>query len=258
MIISTICILAILFSMLPTAFAEGGAQKGEELILATGDDKYIQLPDEESYLSEFKYMFSYHIYVGPCSPVEKYPKRFSGGKMPYAYDGTKVLVIAEQNEMSCIIYRDSSNRTRAGWIWNTDLRETFPGVEHVIGDHKDGSSVISEVPMEWSRKGFLGSQQNYCVLAEPVKDCIGFTLEYQLIKENTRVWQKVLGPRTIYVNNGEEWIDVGSFEYPVFGPVRIEVNLDEPMDITAIGTIADCSQPNLFYFRQYAFDYRIS
>ena len=111
--------------------------------------------------------------------------------------------------------------------------------------------------MEWSRKAFLYTQQNYTVLEEPVENCIGFTLEYQLIKENTDKWERILGPRIIYVNDGEEWVEVGSFEYPEFGPVRVEINFEEPMTITAVGTIADCSHPNLFYFRQLACDYRI-
>ncbi len=245
----------------PTASesAGGGAEEGKEMILATGDQKYIQLPDEASYLPEFKTKYAYNtIYIGPCTTVERYPMRRSGGAMPFAYEGTKVTVVAEQNDMSCIIYRDSDNRIRAGWIWSTDLLDEFSGKEYRIGEHIEGSSTIPDVQMAWSRKGFLGSQQNYSVLAEPVENCVGFTLEYQLIQENTRKWHKILGPRTIYVYNGEEWIDVGSFEYPEFGPVRIEVNLDEPMDIVAVGTIAKCDQPNLFRFRQYAFDYRIA
>ena len=244
---------------LPAETVEGGAEKGKELILATEDQKYIQLPDEGSYLPEFKTKYAYNtVYIGPSTTVEKYPRRKSGGAMQFAYEGTKATVVAEQNDMSCIIYRDSENRTRAGWIWSTDLLDEFSGKVYRVGEHKEGSSITPDIPIEWSRKGFPGYQQNYSVLAEPVENCIGFTLEYQLIQENTRRWNSILGPRTIYVYNGEEWIDVGSFEYPEFGPVRIEVNLDRPMKIEAIGTVANCSQPNLFRFRQYAFDYRIA
>lgn len=256
--LSIFFVFILLLTQISTVFADGGSQRGHDLIVATGDDMYIQFPDEESYLPEFKSRFVYHPLVGPCAPVEKFPKRYSGGPMPYAYDGTEVTVVAEQGEMSCIIYRDSTNRTRAGWIWNTDLTDEFPGKEYTVGEYRDGSSLIEDVPMHWSERSFLTTQQNYSVLEEPVENCIGFILEYQLIKENTKKWERVLGPRTIYVNNGEEWIEVGSFEYPEFGPVRIEVNLEEPMNIAAVGTIADCSHPNLFYFRQYAFDYRIA
>ena len=75
------------------------------------------------------------------------------------------------------------------------------------------------------------------ILEESVNDCVGFTLDYQLIDTNTDKWCEVLGPRTVYVNNGEKWIKVGSFEYPEFGPVLVRVNLDEPTDIVAIGTM---------------------
>ena len=257
-IISLVCVLALLMSVVPAAYADGGAEKGKEMILATGDDRYIQLPDEDSYLPEFRTLYAFNNDVGPCSFVERKPMPRSGYTMPYAYDGTEVTIVAEQDEMSCIVYRDSSNRTRAGWIRTDHLRETFPGVEYQVGEHKDGSSTIHEVPMEWSRKGFLNSAQNYSVLAEPVENCVGFTLEYQLIKENTDKWSRVLGPRTIYVNNGEEWIEVGSFEYPALGPVLVDVSFDEPMTVAAVGTIADCSHPNIFYFRQFALDYRVA
>ncbi len=252
-----ICTVALLLTLLPTAYAEGGPQEGKQMIEATGDDVDIQLPDDECYLPEFKVRYAYNKNVGPCSSVEKYPQKNSGATMPYAYDGSKVTVVAEQNDMSCIIYYDSSYRIRAGWIQTTNLQEEFPGKVYCIGEHKDGNSMVNEVSMDWSRKAFLYTQQNYTVLDEPVEKCVGFTLEYQLIKENTDKWERVLGPRIIYVNNGEEWIEIGSFEYPEFGPVRVEVNFEEPMTVEAFGTIADCSHPNLFYFRQIARDFRI-
>ena len=252
-----ICALVLLMTLLPPAYADGGVQEGKDMIASTGDDEYIQLPDEDCYLPEFKVRYAYNKNVGPCSSVEKYPQKNSGATMPYAYDGTKVTVVAEQNDMSCIIYHDSTDKVRAGWIKSANLREEFPGKVYCIGEHKDGNSVIDEIPMAWSRKAFLYTQQNYTVLEEPVEDCIGFVFEYQLIKENTDKWEKILGPRIIFVNNGEEWVEIGSFEYPEFGPVRVEVNFEEPMTVEAVGTIADCTEPNLFSFRQLAYDYRI-
>ena len=86
--------------------------------------------------------------------------------------------------------------------------------------------------------------------SEKVDNCVGFTLEYHLIAENIGLRDYVLGPRTVYVNNGEEWIAVGEFPYPALGAVRAEVYLPEPMDLVAVGTIADCHTPNIFDFRQ--------
>ncbi len=248
---------ALLLTILPEVYAEGGIQEGRELIASTGDDIYIQLPEEDSFLKEFKVMYAFNKNVGPCSSVEKFPKKNSGATMPYAYDGTKVTVVAEQDGMSCIVYHDSTDKIRTGWIQSANLQEDFPGKVYCIGEHRDGGSMITEVPMEWSRKAFLYTQQNYTVLAKPVMNCIGFTLEYQLIKENTDKWEEVLGPRIIFVKSGEDWIEVGSFEYPEFGPVKVELNFEEPMTIEAVGTIADCNQPNLFSFRQLAYDYRL-
>ena len=63
------------------------------------------------------------------------------------------------------------------------------------------------------------------------------------------------GNDVITVNDGTDWVKVGSFEYPDLGTVRVRVNLDEPMKIAAIGTIADCKLPNTFFFRQIASDF---
>ena len=269
--LAVLCMLAILMSLPVLAFANEtstAAQKGLEAIKATGDQKYIQLPKEKSYLDEFKtrYVDFSDVLIptadgqvtpmyGPSAPVERMPKK-NGLQMPFAYTGTKVTVVAEQGKYSCIIYRSSENKMRAGWIWNIYLGDEYPGRSLTIGtENSSATGNIPDVPMSWSKKGFLKSQQWYSVLKEPVENCVGFTLEYQLIAENTKKWCTILGPRNVYVNNGEKWVKVGSFEYPEFGTVQVRVNLDEPMDIVAIGTIAECSQPNLFRFRQFATDY---
>ena len=107
-----------------------------------------------------------------------------------------------------------------------------------------------DITVSWSKSSWLDTQQNYSVLSEKVENCHGFTLEYQIIKENTPYWDSILGPRTIYVRSGGEWIEVGSFDYSDFGAVQVRVWLDRPMDIDAVGTIAQCRQPNVFFFRQ--------
>ena len=58
-----------------------------------------------------------------------------------------------------------------------------------------------------------------------------------------------------YVKSGDTWTEVGEFPYPDFGAVKVQVWLDEPMDIDAVGTIAQCSQPNIFWFRQTVTDF---
>ncbi len=258
---SFLCLLlvsAMLLSLTLTASAEdGGAEAGLQAIEATGDAHYLVLPEEESYLTEFQNRYVRAL-IGPCAPVERVPWRRSGRlPMPFAYDGVRATVLAKQGEMSLILYLSNSNRLRAGWIRTVFLTDEYPGKQLSIGEEQTGDTIIPEVPISWSRRSFLTSAQNYSVLEEPVKNCVSFTLDYQLISENTEIHSKVLGPRTVYVNNGSEWIEVGTFEYPELGPVLVQVNLQEPTDITAIGTIADCEQPNVFYFRQYATDFQV-
>ena len=48
------------------------------------------------------------------------------------------------------------------------------------------------------------------------------------------------------------------FAYPEQGAGRVSVNLAEPTDITAIGTIAEVSMPNTFFFRQTAMDFLVT
>ena len=255
-------------------------QKVLAAIRATGDEKLLQLPADESYLPEPKTMYSprlaydwwttvivedpddwpdYQKVCGPCIPVERVPMLRTGRQaMPWVYEGTEVTVLAEENNMSFILYRSSENEQHAGWVQTRFLVDDFPGELLTIGENRfSNASVIDDITMTWSKKGFLDSQQNYSVLSETVENCVGFTLEYQLTAENTPKWACIFGPRTVYVNDGTQWIRVGSFDYPQHGTVKVEVNLAEPTDIVAIGTIAEVGLPNTFFFRQYATDFRV-
>ncbi|MBR0160989.1 MAG: hypothetical protein IJQ02_06910 [Oscillospiraceae bacterium] len=255
-----ICFLlvcALFLPFVPTASAEeGGAEAGLRAVEATGDAHYLVLPEDEEYLDPFQQRYVRAL-IGPCAPVERVPWRRSGRlPMPFAYDGVRATVVAKHDEMSLILYLSNSNRLRAGWIRTVFLTDEYPGTFLTIGEEKTGDDVIPEVPISWSRRSFLTSAQNYSILEEPVENCVSFTLDYQLISENTEIHSKVLGPRTVYVNSGTEWIEIGTFDYPELGPVLVQVNLPEPMTVAAIGTIADCEEPNVFYFRQYAIDFQ--
>ena len=250
-----------------------------EAIFATGDDRYIQFPEESSYLSTFKTRYIVHLdydwwvfkifddvddaleqqrACGPCVPVERYPRTDGGHTMPWAYEGTEVTVLAEQNDMSLILYLSSENKQRCGWVQNRFLVDSFPSRQVTIGEPRfTDVNTVRDIGMNWSKKGFLTTQQNYSVLSETVENCVGFTLDYQLIAENTDKWNCIFGPRSIYVNDGSDWIKVGTFDYPTQGTVKVTVNLDEPIDIVAIGTIAEVGMPNVFYFRQYATEYQV-
>lgn len=275
-ILAAVCMLALLLTLPVFAFAEGevssAAQKGLEAIRSTGDDKYIQLPKEESYLAEFKtrYVDFSDVLIttgvnqavpmgGPSAPVECRPDMNGGRRMPFAFQGSKVTVVAEQKQgnrtMACILYRAVTNKMRAGWIWDIYLGDEYPGRSLTIGEEKSGSGSVETVNVSWSDQGFLRSPQKYSVLENPVQNCVAFTLEYQVTAENTDKGLSILGPRTVYVNNGKEWIKAGTFEYPALGTVRVRVNLEDATDIAAVGTIADCPLPNTFSFRQFPSDF---
>ncbi|MCR5136756.1 MAG: hypothetical protein K6C12_06625 [Oscillospiraceae bacterium] len=250
--------------------AAANRANAKEMIMATGDQQYIVMPEESSYLSEYKTRYIMEIpldscnrpvkYVsGPCVPVERISQLGTGRQpQPFAYVGTRVTVVAEENDMSCILYRSSENQLRAGWVQTRFLVDEFPGRVVNIGNRQfSDTDTVNGIEITWSKKSWLNSQQNYSVLSETVKNCVGFTLDYQLIKENTPFWCSILGPRTVYINDGTDWIPVGSFDYPEFGTVKVIVNLEQPVDLVAVGTIADCSQPNIFWFRQYVEDFQV-
>ena len=277
-----ICMLMMLFCVLMTvvfsgiACAEGenavtsdpaaeeavqheAAERGLAAIRETRFPELLVLPKEESYLQEWKIGYARKAFKAPCLRVERISQLRTGRQvMPYIYEGVEATVVAEENNMSCMIYRGNDNRLYAGWIQSIRLLDEFPGNEYTVGKEPGGEyTVLKNITVDWSKRSWLTTQQNYSVLSEEVKNCRGFTLEYQIIAENTSNWASILGDRTIYVKSGDEWIEVGSFAYPDFGAVKIHVYLDKPLDINAVGTIAECTQPNIFRFRQTAYEFLV-
>ena len=268
-ILSLLLMMAVLLTASVMAFADGGGTAGAEAgsgdsaaarglaaLEATGKAGSIQLPKEESYLSEWKTLYSRKAFKAPCLAVESVPKMQSGrATMPWLYEGTEVTVVAEENEMSCIIYRSYNNKQYVGWIKSIRLLEEFPGEVYTLGEEPSGSlSVSDDITLTWSQRGipWNNTYQPYSILSETVENCCGFTFEYQVIAENTQYWNTILGPRKVYVKSDGVWKEVGEFPYPAFGAVKMQVWLEEPMDIEAIGTIAQCRLPDQFNFRQTA------
>ena len=277
-----ICMLMMLFCVLMTAvfsgiaYAEGenavaadpaaeeasqheAVERGLAAIRETRFPELLVLPKEESYLQEWKIGYARKAFKAPCLRVERISQLRTGRQvMPYIYEGVEATVVAEENNMSCMIYRGNDNRLYAGWIQSIRLLDEFPGNEYTVGKEPGGEyTVLKDITVDWSKRSWLTTQQNYSVLSEEVKNCRGFTLEYQIIAENTSNWASILGDRTIYVKSGDEWNRVGSFAYPDFGAVKIHVYLDKPMDTNAVGTIAECTQPNIFRFRQTPYDFLV-
>ena len=260
-LISLLLLLSLVLLLLPCAAAAaeepGAAERGLEKIKTARNWQNIVLPQEESYLDEWKTLYPRAAFRAPNLAVMSAPALDSGlPNAPYVFEGTTVTVVAEENEMSCMLYRVPGYKLYVGWIQSIRLLEDFPGEESVVGQPFEGA--VSEAPepeLRWSDWGFPGSQQRYTILEEPVRDCVGFTYEYQLIDENDARPEALFGERTIYVYDGESWTPVGTFAYPALGTVRVQVWLEEPIDVCAIGCTADCPASELFEFRQTAQDF---
>ena len=176
--------------------------------------------------------------------------------MPYAFHGVKAIVLAREGQFSCILYHGSGSVLVAAWINTDNLSAVYPGTVAYIGVDRTGgrASNIGDVEVQWSSNNFVGTKQKFSLLNSPVKNCTGFTLDYHVIGRNGAQTQQVLGPRTVYVNDGSGWIEVGSFEYNAMAPIHVVVNLDSPMTVAAVATVASCSKPDTFSFRQTLLD----
>ena len=255
-----ICLLLIPLLSL-TAFAEGktAAERGYEAILATDTGKNIVPPKAESYLEEWKTLYCRKAWYAPSLWVESISQLQSGVPcQPMLYEGTQVTVVAEENDMSCIVYRGENHKLYTGWMKSIRLLEEFPGPTYNIGSAREEDfETLHEVPLKWSAGYLPKTEQPYTVLDEPVKNCVGFTLEYQIIADNTSNKTMLWGDRTVWVNDGENWTPLGVFQYPENGAVHVQVWLPEAMDVAAIATVAHCRAPNIFDFRQTAKDFLI-
>ena len=258
-----LALLLILCLLLPafSAFADGesAAQRGLQKIKTARNWDCIVLPREESYLDEWKTLYARKAWYAPSLFVETTPQVRSGiPPQGFVFEGTEVTVVAEENDMSCIVYRGENYGLYTGWIQSIRLLDEFPGTLCKIGDEREGDfTVRHEAAMHWSGEWLPGTEQMYTVLDRRIENCVGFTFEYQLIAENTSLKYMVMGPRTLWVRDGEEWTALGVFPYEENGTVRVQVWLPEPMDLTAIATFAHCHAPNLFDFRQTAMDFLI-
>ncbi|MBR6352821.1 MAG: hypothetical protein IKS25_01750, partial [Oscillospiraceae bacterium] len=164
--------------------------RGIAAVQATACSDLVVLPQDGSWLKEWKTGYARKAFKAPCLRVERISQLHTGRDvMPYIYEGTEATVLAEENKMSLIIYRGSDDRFYAGWIQSIRILDDFPGDRYTIGKEPSGDlSFRDDIGLDWSRCSWLNTQQNYTVLSEEVKDCIGFTLDYQIIAENTDVW----------------------------------------------------------------------
>lgn len=267
--LALLCTLALLLCLPAPALAAGplnqikdagadGAQTApaaSDILNTEGGDK-VQLPGAASYYSSF--VPGYIDAEGQHSVyVYKRPQAASGEQQPYAFHGSRVLVLAEEGGLSCVLYHDKDNVRRAGWVFSDYITPKYPG--QTLSLNAGGASLLDTLAAEepevsWSREPFVGTKQKYTLLDTPAENCTRFTLDYQVTARNGAETNEVLGPRSVYVNAGDGWVKVGSFAYDKLGSVHVEVRLDAPLTLVAVATEADCGKPDTFQFRQSLLD----
>ena len=225
-------------------------QTGRELIMATGDGYRIELPLVSSYLPSPMVM-----YVESSGKHSNYafsvPYRDMKKVLDYPYHGSKVLVLAKQNGFACILYHNSLNEKHAAWVDVGGLSGYYPGITASTGTPCVSYAYSVEDPeVHWSSDNFVGSRRQYTILNQPIYNCVQFTLDYQIIGRNGAQMNDIYGLRMVYVNEGSGWLDVGTFDYSEQDAMHIIVYLPRPMNLRAVATIASCSKPDTFLFRQ--------
>ena len=231
----------------------GWQESGIQMILSTGDQYRIIMPDPYSYIQpESMYIdapgdHSVYVYRDLKCNKEKL--------MPFAYEGMRVTAVARQKsgqtDLSCIVYRDENYQLHAGWVHSKYLTVWFPGTVSAIGTPGTGTVYTANDPvLSWARDYFVNTKMKYTLLSEPIRACTQFLLNYQVTGRGGASIQEVLGDRKVYVNDGSGWTMIGQFSYPKIDSVLVTVNLPEPMDLLAVAVIPSCDRPERFAFRQ--------
>ena len=174
-------LMMMLMLLLPFSVAEAeentAAERGKEALTATGHAQFLQFPEEEDYLPEMKTLYARKAFHAPCLEVKEVPdQKVMGRNMPYLYEGTAVTVVAEQGEMSCIIYPGSNNKTYCGWIRSIRLLEEFPGEQYTAGtEPASGEKTVRDgISCTWGELGYAKYWHPYTKLSSEVHNCIGF------------------------------------------------------------------------------------
>ena len=173
----------------------------------------------------------------------------------YIFHGSRVYVLAEHGDSYCVLYYTAKNTLKAAWVPIERLTTSYPGKTYQFGyaGVLTGSEKTSDLLGSWSKENFVNTKTKFLVLGVPAEDCVAFTLDYQLITR-TGEKQDVLGPRSVYVNDGSGWTWVGDFDYSSTCPCHVEVYLDYPMDLVAVAAIANVRDPDGFTVRQSLLD----
>lgn len=228
----------------------------EDFAALLKDSGVAQMPARSSYLDE-----PVHMYMDSGSGDGAYAYKTpdtKGRTVANIYQGVSVELVAIEGDWGCVSFYNSSNTKKAGWAYLENLSDEYPGKTIIFGEenlelcalgHGEYRSVQPE--LDWSKFNFVDTKTKYTVIAEPWCDepCAGIVFDYQVTSRNgvKRAW----GERDVYINGGDGWEYVGSFEVEdSLDAVRCELYFDEPRVIKAIASIATGASAENFVFRQ--------
>ena len=267
-LLSLLLILSILCSCAPAAFADGQINNrikgsgsyttpsatGRELFYSASNSRKVEAPHANDY-----YVPPFTMYVnaqkGHSVYVYDYWSAVEEHKIGTAFHGSRVTVLAQRNDLYCILFHEQDYQLKVAWVSSGNLSSYYPGDAFYVGSGSNWYDTnIGDPSMHWSRDCFVGTGRRYSVLDTPVSRCTGFTLDYHVTARNGSQTYDVLGPRDVYVNDGSGWIWVCSFDLQELVPCHVYITLPSQMTVAAVATIASCRDPNTCIFRQSLLD----
>ena len=271
--ISGILLLSLIASISLTAYAGGPinnqikgssasaaqASSVQSLFYTASNARRIERPGVNDFFSS---PFSMYVDApkGHSVYVYDYWSFDDANRFDAAFHGSRVIVLAEHGKFYCILYHTQNNELKAAWVNSENLVSYYPGNTTQLGWGSSNIRLVNvgDPDVSWSRENFVGTRRKFTVLNQPVYNVSSFTLDYQVTARNGSESYEVTGPRDVYVNDGSGWIFVGAFDYPDHhSPIHVTVYLDQPMTLSAVATVPNCSDPNTFVFRQSVLDVRI-
>ena len=224
--------------------ASSSGRPGLSDIQATDNADKVSYPSADSYFSNY---VVYYINASKGHSTYAYYMPSTGADHPRTvYHGSRVIGIAAQSGMTCVLYYMRDREYRTGWVKSSELSTTFPGKTLTI-DNSFGRISAQNLWYEGdpdfsvSRDFFVGSQENYMLLDWPIYNVSRFTVDYHVVnKGSSNGWQ---GTRTVYINDGSGWMAVGSFDYSKDEVIHAEITLSEPATVAAVAVIANSLKP---------------
>lgn len=232
---------------------------GSHDIVAVGDADVVRMPALESYLDEYSFMYIDAPKKHSVYTLKDY-EWLSGGKcnMPFAYHGSRVIVLAVENDYACCLYMTDENKMHAAWIDVDHLSSTFPGKSFIAGSYDRSIDYYSAgyPEIKWSSLPFVDTDTKYTEIVSHNglrRECDGISIHYHVIGRDNK--KDCAGEREIYINDGSGWEYVGSFDLEPYNvPVELNIFFDEPIDVRAVATVPVDRKLEGFTFIQYISD----